>query len=69
MTVSGISFQQDDEIACIFDKVRVEGLYISGNRTVCITPPMEEESVVIFKIEITRGREVFAGEAIYQYGE
>lgn len=67
--VSGISFQQDDEIACIFDKVRVEGLYISGNRTVCVTPPMEKESVVLFKIEVTRGREVFGGEAIYQYSE
>ena len=69
IVVSGLALREDDEIFCSFDKTEVDGLYINGTQAVCVTPSVEEESYVDFKVIVRRGNNNITGGALYQYSK
>lgn len=69
VTIQGMSVREDDIIFCKFNESTVDGLFISENLAVCVTPPAKEESVVHFRIEIVRGSLNLTGGALFQYGK
>lgn len=69
VSVSGMSVREDDQIICKFGKTAVDGIYISEDRVVCVTPPARKESVVEFRIEVRRGNLNLTGGALYQYSK
>lgn len=69
VTVSGITFQEEDEINCKFGEDMLGGLYISESQAACVTPSTRKESAVEFQVKVQRGALTLTGGALYQYGK
>ena len=69
MTVTGMSIDEDDEITCTFGETTVDGIYMSEDQVMCVTPPAKEEAVVEFRLQLQRGSQSLVGGAQYQYSK
>lgn len=69
VVVSGLSLLDDDKISCVFGKTELDGLYLSENQALCVTPSYEKEGYVEFKLSVQRGNDIITGGAPYQYSK
>ena len=67
--VTGISIDENDQITCKFGENVVDGLYVSEDKALCVSPPAKKESTVAFVIEITRSGQKSMGGSIYRYSK
>ena len=64
--VSGTQFsiKDDDDILCIFDDVGVRGVYVDGQKALCILPLLSRTGRLPFQI-LVNGSTSFSGESIF----
>ena len=55
---------EEDEITCIFDGIRVIGVYVSQQRALCISPMLERTGRVNFRLQV-RGNGFFTGDSTF----
>ena len=58
--VSGPSFtiQEDDNITCMFDDTAVDGIFVSNQQVLCVSPPLSQTGRIPFQLLVTGGREL-----------
>ena len=61
--VSGSEFEvkEDDDILCIFDDVRVKGVYVDKEKALCISPLLSRTGRLPFQILVN----TFSSESIF----
>ena len=57
--------QEDDQITCEFNSVRVDGIYINPGQALCVSPPLSESGRVLFQITVTGRGSDFLGQSIF----
>ncbi len=57
--VSGPCFQEDDQISCVFDGVAVEGIYVTEDTSLCISPPLPSFGRLPFQLNVTAANGTF----------
>jgi hypothetical protein len=68
ISITGPSFETQDNISCVFGDVETEGVFINERKCLCVAPPAtSEDSVVELSIKITRGSATLSGATKYRY--
>lgn len=60
----GLSVVEEDEITCIFDGIRVIGIYVNDVQVLCIAPMLERTGRLEFQLSVT-GRNSFSGDSFF----
>ena len=68
--VSGtdVFFREGDNITCVFDNQKVNGVYVNEKQALCVSPELSETGTVLFQLVIGQdvpGSIPFSGEAKY----
>ena len=66
--VSGdnVKFGEGDNITCIFDDQKVNGVYVNEKQGLCVSPELSQTGTVLFQLQIVRDEPSstpFSGEA------
>lgn len=66
--VSGmnVTFEEEDNITCIFNDEEVKGVYINEEQALCVFPELSQTGTVLFQLQIARDEPenvLFIGEA------
>ena len=64
VSVTQLALGEDDEIQCIFDGVKVRGVYVSEQQALCISPLLSRTGRLPFQILVT-GSIRFSGESTF----
>ena len=67
--ITGPTFEEADDILCIFGQIETEGAYLSGDKCLCVVPAAKEDNVVDLAIKITRGSAVIKGGTKFRYSK
>lgn len=67
--ITGPTFEEDDDILCIFGQIETEGVYLSGDKCLCVVPTADEDNIVNLAIKITRGSAVLTGGTKFRYSK
>ena len=64
--VSGPSFtvQEEDNITCMFDDTAVNGIFISNQQVLCVSPPLSNTGRVPFRL-LMAGETEFVGQSVF----
>ncbi len=68
ISITGVTFNENDNITCKFGKSVVEGHFITEDQAMCVSPPAPVESVVDFSVEVKKNNGVITGGTRYHYG-
>lgn len=64
--VSGPRFtvQEEDNITCMFDDTAVNGIFISNQQVLCVSPPLSNTGRVPFRL-LMAGETEFVGQSVF----
>lgn len=68
LTINGPTFNQNDNITCIFGKIETEGVYLTEQQCLCVVPQAENDGLVNLNIKIRRGAAILIGRTKFRYG-
>ena len=67
--ITGPTFEEDDDILCVFGQIETECGYLSEEKCLCVIPTADEDNVVDLAIKITRGSAVLTGGTKFRYSK
>lgn len=48
----GVPFEGDEEIGCIFGEIKTDGVHISSNLALCVSPTLQNVGFIPFALSI-----------------
>lgn len=59
-----LALSEQDQIRCNFDSIEVDGVYVSQDKALCISPMLKRTGRLQFRLQVT-GRNSFSGKATF----
>lgn len=64
VSATQLAIGEDDEIQCVFDGIKVRGVYVNERQALCISPLLSRTGRLSFQIIVT-GSTIFSGESTF----
>ena len=70
ITITGPVFEPDDNITCTFGDIETIGGFLTKDKCLCVTPPVENDGIVQLNLKITRkGTATLNGGTKFRFGQ